>query len=153
MPRMIDLTAIPTVVLGLIGFQDNYDHKIYIDTASHRHAFEVELPKTAFEMMLGLMFRRTLAPHNGMLFVYDQPLTSSIWMANMYVPLDVLFIDECGTIVSIHDMVKPGSSSILTSKQKVKGTFEILGGLSKRLNVEVGHQLEGLPIFSCNKNR
>lgn len=150
---MIDLSAIPAFLLGLIGFQDSYDHRVYIETSSARHAFEVEVPQTSSEMMLGLMFRQTLAPRNGMLFVYDRLTISSIWMANMHVPLDILFIDDCGAIVSIHHMVEPGVSSIVISEQRVKAVFEISGGLSTKLGVEVGHQLEGLKPFNCESNR
>src|SRR5919112_637055 len=54
--------------------------------------FQVELAVTPQEMALGLMFRESLAPDAGMLFVIDPVQPVGFWMKNTLVPLDILFI-------------------------------------------------------------
>ncbi len=41
---------------------------------------------------LGLMFRETLAPDQGMWFEYDRPRPRAFWMKYTRIPLDIVFI-------------------------------------------------------------
>ena len=42
----------------------------------------------------GLMFRREMAPHEGMLFVFEEEDHRSFWMKNTLLALDLIFIDR-----------------------------------------------------------
>ena len=52
----------------------------------------------------GLMFRKSLAPNSGMLFIFDAAEIHCMWMKNTYIPLSVAFVDAQGTIINIADM-------------------------------------------------
>jgi uncharacterized protein len=64
----------------------------------------LELARTPQEHQTGLMFRESLDPDSGMLFVYDHPATEGYWMHNTLVPLSIAWLDKDGTIVDIQDM-------------------------------------------------
>jgi uncharacterized protein len=75
--------------------------EVQIDTFPRMY---LEIARTPDEHQTGLMFRQTLAPDSGMLFVYDHPATEGYWMHNTYLPLSIAWIDQNGTIVDIQDM-------------------------------------------------
>jgi uncharacterized membrane protein (UPF0127 family) len=50
------------------------------------------------------MYRQSLAPDAGMLFVYDHQATEGYWMHNTLIPLSIAWIDQNGSIVDIQDM-------------------------------------------------
>ena len=52
----------------------------------------------------GLMFRKSLAPNGGMLFIFDAAEIHCMWMKNTYIPLSVAFVDAQGAIINIADM-------------------------------------------------
>src|SRR5438067_1683619 len=64
----------------------------------------VEVADTEPSRELGLMFRPSMPPDEGMLFVFEGDTTSGFWMANTILPLSIAFIDESSKILDIHDM-------------------------------------------------
>lgn len=48
-----------------------------------------------------------LAEDAGMLFVFEQPAYRTFWMKNTLIPLDMLWIDEGGTIVHVEEYANP----------------------------------------------
>ena len=53
----------------------------------------VELALTPGEQAKGLMFRTTLPPGRGMLFVFGDGGVKSFWMKNTLIDLDMVFLD------------------------------------------------------------
>jgi len=54
--------------------------------------------------MQGLMHRRNLPAHEGMLFVFPSAQRHCMWMRNTLLPLSVAFLDEQGRILNVEDM-------------------------------------------------
>jgi uncharacterized membrane protein (UPF0127 family) len=52
----------------------------------------------------GLMYRKSLAPNSGMLFVFDERAGHCFWMKNTLIPLSIAFIDDDGSITDIDEM-------------------------------------------------
>lgn len=68
----------------------------------------LELAISQEEKSRGLMFRPSLPADRGMLFLYyDEPGEVGIWMKNTYVSLDIIFLDETGSIISISENAPP----------------------------------------------
>ncbi|MSQ34228.1 MAG: DUF192 domain-containing protein [Dehalococcoidia bacterium] len=61
---------------------------------------QAEVASTESERSQGLMCRLTVPPGTGMLFVFDQPTAGGFWMFNTYAPIDLLYIDGTGRVVS-----------------------------------------------------
>lgn len=69
--------------------------------------FSVELAQTVESRRLGLMGRETLAADQGMLLVFDSVDRHSIWMKNMRIPLDILWLDENLVVTDIKAEIQP----------------------------------------------
>lgn len=103
--------------------------------------FTVEVADDASERAVGLMHRETMAASAGMLFVYQRPQRVSFWMRNTLIPLDMIFLDETGTVTRIHENAKPLDETGIPGGDGVQFVLEINGGLAGRLGISVGSEL------------
>lgn len=105
------------------------------------HVFNVEVAKTPEQQTVGLMFRTAVPPDGGMLFDWSRPRESHMWMRNTLVPLDMVFINEDGTIRSIAENTVPESLAVVDSRGPVRATLELAGGTTERLDIRVGDKV------------
>lgn len=117
-----------------------------IETAQGPRQFEVELAVAPEERAKGLMFRRRLADDAGMLFDFGREQPISMWMRNTYIPLDMIFAFEDGTIHRIAANTEPFSERTIRSGEPVRYVLEIAGGRAAELGVEPGDRLAGAGI-------
>ncbi len=67
----------------------------------------VELAITDAEQRRGLMYRTSLKPDHGMLFIYKSEQDElSYWMKNCKMDLSIAYVDRKGVIVKIHNRMK-----------------------------------------------
>jgi uncharacterized protein len=104
-------------------------------------SFSVEVADDQAERSQGLMFRETLDPAAGMLFVYESPRRASFWMKNTLVPLDMIFADVTGTVTRVHANAIPGDLTPIDGGEGVVFVLEINGGLAARLGIVPGAEL------------
>lgn len=102
-----------------------------------------EVAATDPERMQGLMHRRMMPEHKGMLFVFTSVAQHAMWMKNTYLPLSVAFIDSEGVITNIEDM-KPHTLDTHPATKPVRYALEMnLGWFAKR-GIKAGAKIEGL---------
>ena len=121
--------------------------ELAIVSANGPHRFKVEVAETPAQMEQGLMFRTSLAPDAGMLFVYPQPTVATMWMKNTLIPLDMLFVDPRGRIVNIQQRAVPQSLDVISAAAPVRAVIELNGGTAARLGIELGDKVLH-PAFS-----
>jgi uncharacterized membrane protein (UPF0127 family) len=66
--------------------------------------FCMELAITDKARADGLMFRQSIDPHGGMLFVFPDVQIRSFWMKNCETDMDLIFLDATGRVVARHEM-------------------------------------------------
>lgn len=110
-------------------------------SSGETHAFTVEIARTFEEQAQGLMYRETLAPDAGMIFVYAKETRQSMWMKNTLIPLDMVFIRRDGRISHIHERAVPGSLDTISSRGRVAAVLELRGGTVARLGIGVGDRV------------
>jgi uncharacterized membrane protein (UPF0127 family) len=59
------------------------------------------------DMARGMMFRDSLAPGRGMLFIHEKPEKYGYWMYQTKVALDIIWMDRQGRIVEISENTPP----------------------------------------------
>ena len=117
---------------------------------------EVYLADTDPRRMRGLMWESQdfLADDKGMLFVFDEPGTRSMWMKNMQFHLDILWFDENGNIVSIEKNVPPCITPLEVMACKTDGVsaenaqyvLELTAGYVDKYGVTKNSQLQLISI-------
>ena len=125
-------------VLALVTFEKS---ELTIESGEAKHRFEIEVARSTEQMTQGLMFRSKMAPDAGMLFLYDPPQQVAMWMYQMLIPLDMLFIDADARIVNIHERAVPGSTATIESAGVARAVLELNGGTVARLKLKPGDRV------------
>lgn len=121
-------------------------HTLEIVSQSGVHVFSVELAVTDEDRARGLMFRRELPDGKGMLFDFGRDQEVAMWMQNTLIPLDMLFVDQQGRIINIHERAVPGSLDPIAAAAPARAVIELNGGTAARLGIRPGDQVL-FPIF------
>ncbi len=109
------------------------------------HIIKTELAVTAEQQQTGMMFRRVMGTHEGMLFVNDEPGVRCFWMRNTLVPLTIAFIDDDGTIVNLADMDAQSDASHCSARP-VRFALEVNRGWFAKRGLKAGLRLQGAPF-------
>jgi uncharacterized protein len=104
--------------------------------------FNVELATTGSQQATGLMNRTELPEDSGMLFIFGSAAQRSFWMKDTLIPLDMLFLDEDGTINHIHHMAKPLDKTHVGSDRPSKAVLEINGGVAGKYGIAEGDKVQ-----------
>jgi uncharacterized membrane protein (UPF0127 family) len=112
-----------------------------IHSANGEHRFTVEVAATPEQQEHGLMFYRSLAGDQGMIFPYDPPQSVSFWMKNTLIPLDIVFIRADGTIARITH-AKALDETPLPAGEPIALVLEIRGGRAAELGIREGDKVD-----------
>ena len=109
------------------------------------HQIDAQVALTPEQRAIGLMFRREMPQHEGMLFVFEQPAGQCFWMKNTLLPLSAAFVADDGTIVNLADM-KPQTTDSHCSQQPVRYVLEMNQGWFGKKGIKAGFKLGGKPF-------
>jgi uncharacterized membrane protein (UPF0127 family) len=115
--------------------------RLKIKSGGKTHKFIVEVARTPEQQAQGLMFRQSLAPNSGMIFLNEAPRPASFWMKNTLIPLDIIFIRPDGTIARIAENTVPLSLDPVPSLEPVSAVLEIAGGRASQLRIKPGDKV------------
>jgi uncharacterized membrane protein (UPF0127 family) len=116
--------------------------RIAIETrGARRHLFDAWRADTFETRAQGLMFVASLRPEQAMIFVYSPPQRVSMWMKNTLLPLDMLFVDERGCVVHVHERAQPGSLDTIAAGEPVVLVVELAGGTAGTLGLGKGDRV------------
>jgi len=111
---------------------------VVVETDAGPVSFSAEIADTQLTRSRGMMWRESLAPEAGMLFLHEQPQYLSYYMRNTLIPLDLLFIREDGEIAKIIVNAQPLSLRALPSDTPVSAVLELAGGRSVEAGIDPG---------------
>jgi hypothetical protein len=106
-----------------------------------------EIMKTPDEMMRGMMFRDSLAPDRGMLFVHQQPGNYPYWMFQVRIPLDIIWLDRDHNIVEISADAPPCKTAASQCPNygghaRAQFVVELAGGRAAANGLKLGDHLQ-----------
>lgn len=109
---------------------------------SETTTFYVDVANTYDKRKRGLMYVSSLPKDKGMLFINDKESKVSMWMKNTFIPLDMIFIDEKGTITEIVERPDTRSRVTTISSNPTKYVLEINLGESTKRGIKVGDKVK-----------
>lgn len=109
------------------------------------HAIHAEVARSDEQRQMGLMLRKEMAQHEGMLFVFEEPAVHCFWMKNTLLPLSIAFLADDGTIVNIADMPPQTTDSHCPAKA-VRYALEMNQGWFAKRGLKAGFRLSGAPF-------
>lgn len=115
----------------------------YVELKGQR--FKVELADTQEKQALGLMFRDSLPPEQGMLFIFPNESVQRFWMKNTRIPLDIFYFNKQLELVSVSENTPPCRSPkcpSYPSSGPARYVLELNSGMAARLGVQTGDVLE-----------
>jgi uncharacterized protein len=116
-----------------------------VQLSAGMHQIQAQVAATPDQRMTGLMHRKEMPQHEGMLFVFEQPAQQCFWMKNTLLPLSVAFVGDDGTIVNIEEMKAQTLDSHCSAKP-VRYVLEMNAGWFAKKGVKEGQKLRG-PLF------
>jgi len=114
------------------------------------HPFDVWIANTPPRQEQGLMFVQDLPAGKGILFPQVKPRKMNMWMKDVFVELDIVFIGEKGAIDKIVEHAKPLNLDTLISDKPVLAVLEIRGGQAASLGLKVGDRVNWEPPQGCD---
>lgn len=106
---------------------------IFIAIAGHK--LKVEVADTEAKRQTGLMFRKSLAESEGMLFVFKEPIYLSFWMKNTMIPLSIAYFNRDRRLIDIFTMKPNQTHEVYNSTEKAMYAVEVNQGWFDRKGI------------------
>jgi uncharacterized membrane protein (UPF0127 family) len=106
------------------------------------HNIRAQVATSPEQRATGLMHRKEMAQHEGMLFVFEQPSVQCFWMKNTLLPLSIAFVADDGTVVNVDEM-KPQTLDSHCSDKPVRYVLEMNQGWFAKRGIKPGAKLSG----------
>ena len=103
--------------------------------------FQLEVAATDKAREYGLMNRKSLAADHGMIFVFDIDAPREFYMKNTLIPLDIVYVNSGGSVVSIKHGKPLEESPTIPSDGPMKYAIELSGGTAADVGLRVGDKL------------
>ena len=103
---------------------------------------DVQMATTEEQRAVGLMYRSSMEPLQGMWFVFENEAPRSFYMKNTEISLDIIYVDKSKKVVSIAKNARPYDETSLPSEAPAMYVLEINGGLADKWGIEKGDRIE-----------
>lgn len=137
--------ATPAAPAGTLPLSAYPRERIAVESRAsiRRHLFEAWRADSPQSRAQGFMFVEDSAvrPDQAMIFIYDPPERVAMWMKNTLLPLDMLFVDGRGCVVTIKQHAKPGSLATIDSGVPVSLVVELKAGTVKAQGIALGDRV------------
>ncbi len=109
------------------------------------YQIDAQVAASSEQREIGLMFRKNMPQHEGMLFIFESPSRLCFWMKNTPLPLTAAFVADDGSIVNLEDM-KPLTTESHCSSKPVRYVLEMNQGWFAKKGIKPGTKLTGRPF-------
>jgi len=107
--------------------------------------FSVEIADDPDEQRQGLMFRESLAPDHGMLFIFERDALYGFWMKNTRIPLDMIWLDAQMRVVFIQEDAQPCTADPCASYRtptEARYVLELNAGTARQISLSAGDRMQ-----------
>jgi uncharacterized membrane protein (UPF0127 family) len=101
---------------------------VRFETARGPWIVRVEIAADEASRARGLMYRRSLEPDRGMIFVFPATEEHSFWMHNTLLSLDMIFLDETRAVIGVVANAAPQTDTPRTVGRPSRYVVEVAAG-------------------------
>jgi len=107
---------------------------------------KAEMMIDQMDLMRGMMFRTSVAPDHGMLFVHRRPGKYSYYMYQVVIPLDMIWMDAGHNIVEVVENAQPcgtpaSKCPLYGGHETAQFVLELGGGMARKYSLASGQTL------------
>jgi uncharacterized protein len=102
---------------------------------------DIEIASNHNDRALGLMYRPTMEPNQGMLFIFEDETIQSFWMRNTLISLDMLYVNSNREIVTIHKNTPTLTDRSFPSDEPAVFVVEVVGGYCDSIGINPGDKI------------
>lgn len=102
----------------------------------------LDIADTDAKRTQGLSGRKKLAKDQGMLFVFPTADRQCMWMKDMYVSLDMVWLNSQKEVVSIQTDIAPDTYPQQFCADNTRYVIELSAGATQNIGLQVGKQLD-----------
>lgn len=144
---VVDVIILITIVLTASFLYDSYGDTVYdfffneqtVGIFIRDVPLTVSIADSPEERSQGLSGVNSLDTQEGKLFIFDEEGRYGFWMKDMLLPLDIIWIDNSGSVVHIEENVLPESyPTIYSSPVPARFVLEVNAFFVPTFNVAVG---------------
>lgn len=139
-PKVIALGGLQALVIicvtaGLLFWWRGDAVKVSIGTT----AIQAEVADTEAERARGLSDKVHITANHGMLFVFPHDAQWGMWMKDMKVPVDIVWLDANKKVVAVQAAVDPASyPGHYTPPHNARYVLELASGVAASANITPG---------------
>ncbi len=105
--------------------------------------FDVRIAQTQAERARGLGSVRALAANEGMLFEFPQNGLHAIWMKDMLIPIDIIWLSDALSVIDLRRDVSPDTfPAIFAPHTAARFVVELSAGSVKAFDIKIGSRAE-----------
>lgn len=129
-------------ILGFLGGKQEYQTR----KATYKdNVFTLEVADTFRKLSAGLMKRESIPKDGGMLFVFKDDARHGIWMLNMKISIDIIWLDKNFEIVHIWRNAQPCPSIFSCPVERpakdARYVIELNAGSAKKYAMKLGEKI------------
>lgn len=125
-----------------ISFQKEGELQLYkAKTDSIIKTLNIEIADTEYDRETGLMYRSSMEDTNAMLFIFPDEEPRGFYMKNTQFALDIIYIGENKTIVTIARNAKPMDETTVLSHKPAMYVLEVNAGLADAWQLKEGDSI------------
>lgn len=99
---------------------------------------DIEVAKNNNERAIGLMNRSSMKENQGMIFVFEQDNNTGFWMKDTRIPLDIIYIGEDSTVISIVKNKQPFDLNAEGATAPYRYVLEVNGTMADKWGIKEG---------------
>lgn len=104
--------------------------------------YTVQLANNEAERTRGLSGVEDLGMNGGLLMQFPEDSECGIWMQDMLIPLDIVWLNQDKTVIFLKKNVSPdlGTSTVMRPKEPCRYVLELPAGSIDKAGIRSGHQ-------------
>lgn len=138
------LGGIAIILVALVVSYVFQNFKPTVEARINAAVYHLWLADDDTERQQGLSGVEKLPPNGGLLMKFDTDSQWGIWMKDMLIPLDIIWLDKDKKVIYIEQNVSPelDIETIMTPKKPARYVIELAAGGVKAAGIKPGQQFQ-----------